>query len=482
MKKIVVTLLFICFSQNIFAQSAQVVVNPENKAQQLEGWGVSLCWWAHMCGKMSDEQIDVLVDWLTSPEGLNYNLFRYNIGGGDDPQNRNCELHHMAKGKGLRAEMPGFKLYPESAYDWSADSSQVKIMLKIREKRPEAIFEAFSNSAPWWMTISGCCAGNKDAGTDNLHPKYYDAFAQYLVDVCQHMKLQYGIEFRSLEPFNESLSNYWGQSGSQEGCHFDVATQVKVIDILHKKLQKSGLKTVISASDETSTAHALTAFDGYGKALKQIGQWNVHTYGATNQERQELYNRVKAANLPLWMSESGSGGNGIAGNINMLQRLFDDMRYLQPIGWCDWQYIEEKGDQWNLVLGNYKEQSFKRVKNYYVRQQVTRFIKSGYSFLQVDNDQTLAAISPDDKTLVIVCLNNTEEFAKMKYQIPVAVRDMVRIYTTSVSEDLCPSLGVVVDNEIEVSLPPHAVKTMVLKTDNCQRVNESTGQRVVAEL
>lgn len=33
-------------------------------------------------------------------------------------------------------------------------------MLKIIEKRPDAIFEAFSNSAPWWMTYSGCCAGN----------------------------------------------------------------------------------------------------------------------------------------------------------------------------------------------------------------------------------------------------------------------------------------------------------------------------------
>lgn len=47
-------------------------------------------------------------------------------------------------------------------------------MLKIKEKRPDAIFEAFSNSAPWWMTYSGCCAGNTSLFKDNLKPEYYD--------------------------------------------------------------------------------------------------------------------------------------------------------------------------------------------------------------------------------------------------------------------------------------------------------------------
>jgi len=45
---------------------------------------------------------------MTSSTGLNYKYFRYNIGGGDDPENKNCTPHHMGNGKGLRAEMEGF--------------------------------------------------------------------------------------------------------------------------------------------------------------------------------------------------------------------------------------------------------------------------------------------------------------------------------------------------------------------------------------
>lgn len=75
------------------------IVCPLAPRQTLEGWGVSLCWWANMCGKWSDPQIDELVDWMVNPEGLNWNLFRYNIGGGEEPNWANCKEHHWGTEK-----------------------------------------------------------------------------------------------------------------------------------------------------------------------------------------------------------------------------------------------------------------------------------------------------------------------------------------------------------------------------------------------
>ena len=238
------------------ADTATYVINPAAVRQDFEGWGISLCWWANMCGRWGDDKIDELVDWLVSPGGLNYRIFRYNIGGGDDPENKNCTPHHMGAsgGKGLRAEMEGFKDGPDGDYIWTRDAAQRKIMLKIKEKRPDAIFEAFSNSCPYYMTYSGCCAGNTDAGADNLRPEYYEEFAHYLVDVCKHYKEVYGIEFRTLSPFNEPMTSYWGANGGQEGCHFDVDSQIEFLKVLHPILEASGLNTVISASEETDAA------------------------------------------------------------------------------------------------------------------------------------------------------------------------------------------------------------------------------------
>ena len=157
----------------------EYAVDVDARCQMVEGWGVSLCWWANMCGRWDEESVDRIIDWMVSPEGLNWNIFRYNIGGGDDPAWTNCTVHHMGKGKGLRAEMEGFQDERGGPYHWQRDSAQRRIMLKIKEKRPDAIFEAFSNSPPWWMTVSGCAAGHKDALTDNLRTDCYEDFARY---------------------------------------------------------------------------------------------------------------------------------------------------------------------------------------------------------------------------------------------------------------------------------------------------------------
>ena len=387
------------------------LVQPELIRQHFDGWGVSLCWWANMCGRWSDQKIDEIVDWLVSPTGLNFRIFRYNIGGGDDPQNRNCTAHHMASGKGVRAEMEGFKDSPDDDYHWDRDAAQRKIMLKIKEKRPDAVFEAFSNSAPYYMTYSGCVAGNTNANDDNLRPEYYEEFAHYLVDVCVHYRDVYGIEFKTLEPFNEPVTNYWYAGGSQEGCHFGLSAQVAFLKVLSPILKVSGLNTVISASDETSVSQSVTDLKRYVSdgIVPLIGQWNAHTYTANIQVRTQLAQLAYDQKVPLWMSEVGAGGSGIAGNLSLAQKLIDDMRYMQPETWVDWQYVEENNEQWCLVRGNFSNQTYSKVKNYSVRQQFSRFIREGYDIITSLNNQTVAALNAMGDTLVLVVLNEGGE-------------------------------------------------------------------------
>lgn len=102
------------------------------------------------------------------------------------------------------------------------------------------------------MTYSGCAAGNEDPLKDNLKPEYYEMFCDYLLDVCKHYKTTYQIDFKTLEPFNESFSDYWYAEGSQEGCHFEPESQMKIIRMLYPKLKATGLNTLLSASDETN--------------------------------------------------------------------------------------------------------------------------------------------------------------------------------------------------------------------------------------
>ena len=432
------------------------IVDPSVHYQTVEGWGASLCWWAHMCGQWDEDKIDDLIDWITSPDKLNMNIFRYNIGGGDDPSHIGG---HMTKGKGKRAEMEGFRPSPDLPYDWSSDAGQRLIMLKIREKRSDAVFEAFSNSPPYWMTISQCSGGHYKADQDNLAPEHYGAFCDYLIDVCRHYRDHYGIEFKTLEPFNEPTSSYWYYQGSQEGCHFEPESQVQLLRILSEKLRQSGLKTVLSASDETNVSsfiRVLKHYESAGDIYPLLGQLNTHTYWATNEERKEARELVNVSGLPCWQSETGpsnGSGSGLTSNLNLAQKLFNDMRYLHPTAWLDWQLVEEHGSEWCQIRGNFATQEYEVVKNLYVRMQVTRFIKQGYVIIETNRDNLLAALSPNGRELVVVLLNQNpvESSATLDLSRFSKVGKSIKLYRTSATED-CTSITV---------LPPLENKKMV---------------------
>jgi len=454
------------------------VINPNARRQTFDGWGVSLCWWANMCGKWSDEKIDEIVDWLVSPEGLNFSIFRYNIGGGDDPANANCTPHHMGKGKGLRAEMEGFKDSSDGPYIWERDAAQRKIMLKIKEKRPDAVFEAFSNSCPWYMTYSGCVAGNVNASKDNLRPEYYEEFAHYLVDVCKHYKDEYGIEFKTLDPFNEPMTNYWGANGGQEGCHFDVNSQIAFLKVLHPILKESGLSTVISASDETSVGQSVNDFIAYREAgvLEFVGQWNTHTYTADNNSRSRISALCNEEKMPLWMSEVGAGGSGFSGNINLAQKLINDMRFIAPSAWIDWQYIEENNDQWCLVKAlSFAEGKYQKVRNYSVRSHFSRYIKSGYTILTSLNSKSLVALSPKGDELVIVAINSSGISTDHTADLSMfeSVGSDIKGIITDENKDMANFDGFELDGKnLRFTLPDVCVVTLVVPVKTSEPVAE----------
>jgi len=471
-RTILAALLLGVFSFHLHAQSSEtenLVLSQNYESQQLEGWGVSLSWWANVCGKWSNEQTDQIIDWLVGEDGLGYNIFRYNIPGGDDPENRNCKIHHMAYGKGLRAEMQGFKASPTASYNWGADAGQRNILLKIKQRKPDAIFEAFCNTPPYFMTYSGCASGAKRGCDDNLRTDRYVDYARYLIDVCQHHRSSYGIEFKTLEPFNEPETDYWQAGGGQEGCHFELSTMINFTKVIAPMLRKSGLKTVLAMTDETSVAQSVRDYEAFRldtAAFNAVGQWNVHTYEADEASRMKLQKMVKSDKKTLWMSETGMSGDGLKGNLQLTQRLFDDMRLLQPQAWCDWQAVEENNDQWCTITGNFQTGEASRNKNYFVRKQVTHFIRPGFRFIYTPSAQTLAAASPTRTQLVVVNINLGEETRhfSLDFSDYERIKGNVKAYITDESRNCavtkCPAPKRKV---VEYSLPPNSIQTLVIQ-------------------
>ena len=465
--------LLSCFSVCMFcvgnAQKVEddgnVEINASCRLQTLEGWGTSLCWWAAQVGLWDSKKVNEITNFIVSPDKLNMNIFRYNIGGGDDPSHIGG---HMVKGKGRRAEMEGFKVSSTAPYNWNADAAQRKILLMLKKKREDAIFEAFSNSAPYWMTYSGCAAGNNDALKDNLKPEYYGQICDYLIDVCKYYKQRFNVNFRTLEPFNESLSNYWYNQGTQEGCHFEPQSQINLIRLLYGKLRASGLRTEISASDETSLSHTIKIQHVYhdaGDIWNKLGQINTHTYSGSDAERSKVHDLSVQAGKRLWQSETGpSGGKGLKSNLMLTQKMFDDLKIMQPVAWLDWQTMEESGDEWCVMNGNFKTHEFHLVKNFYVRMQITRFFKRGYTLVGCDAKNILVAVSPSKKECVIAILNDSaSEQSKTLHLVGFHGLHHVNVWRTSETEDCKQLASTTVDKNLMICVAPaYSLTTFVI--------------------
>ena len=404
------------FSSLAFAQT-KVVVDPGKKYQVFEGWGTSLCWWAVKAGAWSEVNRSKLIGAIADPDtGLGYTIFRYNIGGGDQPGH-----DHLTKGDG-GGKVPGYKPTEKGDYDWTADPYQRAIALELAKRVKDPIFEAFSNSPPWWMTKSGCVSGSND-GSDNLKEDYFDDFADYLSEVALHFKTEWGLTFRTVEPFNEPSAGWWKANGGQEGCGFK-NNQSKMIVELGKALQKKGLfpETSVSAADETSIKQAHDQLGNYtAEALSYLGQVNTHSY-SDGSYRKQLFNRAFGLNKRLWQSETGplskSGDEHIA--LWMANVIIQDLRDMHAEAWVDWQ-IGDPAENWRSLALNHSKQTFTPNARYYMHAAFSRYIRPGSRIIDSDNGNTLAALTPDG-ALVLIVRNSGSSDVKYNFDLSEFVK------------------------------------------------------------
>jgi O-glycosyl hydrolase len=453
-----------------------VSVDATTRYQTFEGWGTSLCWFGNVVGGYEDANRNAIADRLfDANEGLGLNVVRYNIGGGDAPGH-----DHMGAGK----EMPGFKASAASAYDWTADANQRWMLDAARERIPPEQFvaEAFSNSPPYWMTVSGCASGASDGG-NNLKSDQYDEFADYLTEVVLHFKDTWGIEFRTLEPFNEPASDWWRAEGAQEGCGFDRPSQSQLIGLVRSSLDAKGLTAVgIAASDETGIDVAVDTYNALtATARGQIVQINTHAYSGSR--RAELLALATRDDKRIWSSEiDGSGAPApfdvfahnhadIVPGLDLAQRITRDLKDLRSHAWIFWQAVENEDAQvslnknWGLLHTDFTggDQSHVLTKKYHSFAQYTRAIRPGYQQIAAGHADAVAFFG--EGKLVIVQRNAAQTGAVHEYDLSSfgSVGARATVHRTSANEDYAELPAVcVADKKLVAEISGRSITTFVI--------------------
>lgn len=452
------------------AESRIVHLQTPTAEVRFDGWGTSLCWFANAVGRWPEPHRSAIADALFAPTGLGLTFVRYNIGGGENPEHR-----HMPWFR----QMEGFSPAP-GEWNWSADPGQ-RWMLAAALQRGAMHVEAFSNAPPYWMTLSRCVSGGADPNQDNLDPRHETAFADYLATVVQRLQADDGIRFDTIDPMNEPFTDYWRANGRQEGCHFDRASQARLIESLRAALDRRGVKNVrISAADETNYARAIDTWKSYDAATRaRVDVINAHAYDTAR--RAELRALARESRKPLVMSEvDGCGGNphdhtAIGPALVLAGQIVDDLRDLQPQRWTFWQAVEDESGMvdancnWGLIhadlLGN--KHTWTVTKKYFAMAQFTKFIRPGSVWASCDDADTVAMHDPARHTLTLVTRNARTAAEQVTYDLSAFPADAARveIHRTSAGENMArqPAAELSPDRRLTLALPAESVTTIVVR-------------------
>lgn len=426
------------------AVDATVVIDPANAstfhAGKFEGWGTSFCWWANRIGYSDTLTQQAAQAFYDKEQGLGLNIIRYNVGGGDDP-----EHDHITR---TDSDMPGYAINPSYdeatgeytwEYDWSADANQRNVLLQaLKVCGEDAVVEGFSNSAPYFMTNSGCSSGAQLSNKNNLKDDAYDAFAQYIADVTEYYKDTYNVDFSSYSAMNEPYTDYWGAySWKQEGCHFDMGeSQSQMLLSLRNALDAKGLDQVqVSGTDETSIDVQILSYGQLSQEAKDVvDRIDTHTYGGSRREALRTLAETEGKNL--WMSEvdggdtAGENAGEMGAGLWLAQRVITDMNELRPSAWVMWQAIDNhicaegyqgrtdsgmpdiSGGYWGLAVADHDEQQLILTMKYYALGQFTRYIRPGYTIISGD-EHSLAAYDAEGHRLIVVMTNVTGKDRKV---------------------------------------------------------------------
>jgi hypothetical protein len=236
---LVIPLIAACGSQG---DGLLTVTVDRSDAYTFQGWGTSLAWWANVVGSSEGRGGGAAIphDWSDQArQSIEHQLFdqpsaghqlggdwlgmtvaRYNIGASPPTPADYAQLDYHVRDRfgnpcpklGVARQVPS-PGDPQGGMDLGRDSRQLNVMATVddilHQQGATPVYEAFANSPPWWMTISGCPTRNPP-GIDNLAADQYKAYADYLVNVIHqfHQGFQVmvdgqpehkGIDFATLE-------------------------------------------------------------------------------------------------------------------------------------------------------------------------------------------------------------------------------------------------------------------------------------------
>ena len=320
----------------------KINLSDAKQLQQLKGWGTSACWWSQYC---ADEKTqNEIANLLYGDDGLKLNIYRYNVGGGYDPDN------YRVKDPWRRSE--SFMLYDrekeETSWDFSRDKNAVTMMKKCLDLGNIDTLILFANSPHYSQTSTGQASGSLLYHTCNIPKSKYMDFVNYFLDVTEHF-LNEGFPVNYISPINEPQWKWGGSYVWQEGCHYETEEVIEILHLFAEEIIRRKLPVKLYAPESGEflgkTVDYLEAMLEDEKIMEVLGVFAFHSYHSDFEPeiRYEFFERLAKPNpdIRFDMSEwcelpNKSHTKNFKGALITARIISQDLIFTRSESWTSW--------------------------------------------------------------------------------------------------------------------------------------------------
>ena len=400
----------------------KINLSSAKQLQQLKGWGTSACWWSQYC---ADEKTqNEIAELLYGNSGLKLNIYRYNVGGGTDPDN------FRVKDPWRRSE--SFMLYDReeetTSWDFSRDKNAVKMMKKCLDLGNIDTLVLFANSPHYSQTSTGQASGSLLGHTCNIPKSKYKAFVDYFLDVTEHF-LNEGFPVNYISPINEPQWKWGGSYVWQEGCHYETEEVIEILHLFAEEIirRKLPVKLYTPESGEFlgKTIEYFNAIIKDEKIMEALGVFAFHSYHSDNKPemRYDFYEKLAKPNpnIRFDMSEwcelpNKSHTKNFKGALITARIIGQDMIFTRSESWTSWVAVNGIALKDGFDFSDALMSASPDFSNWYINERYygfahySKYIPVGSFALDIglrptennNNFNASAFKTPDNKTVLVV--------------------------------------------------------------------------------
>lgn len=463
------------FFSGLFGTTMRINVNSTIKKQEIDGWGTSACWWSQ---KIDDaETREYLAKMLYSEEGLGLNIYRYNVGGGVNPE------HNRVDPNSSRSTESFYYFNEETGkyeYDFTRDANAQAFLDEALKYGCIDTVVLFANSPHYSMTISGEATGSYyGEGTTNLSEEHYQDFVDYFLTITEYF-IDKGVPVKYISPINEPQWDWGGDWVGQEGCHYEPNQVYDLIKLFSKGIDERGLDVKLSVPESGEigdlTKTYFSSLKNDKDIYKNIGAFAYHSYWRDTRpiEKKDFgywLEKNHYTDKKIEMSEwcelpCEHDVNDVEGAVIMARIIANDMYYTGANSWTSWVAVNTTGIREDGAKISdamfYADDNFDKIEmaqRYYAMAHFSKFVPAGSKMVSATantyptakdewgNEYYLtnfaAFKTPDGKTVLVIA---NEDDAK-KINLSVSAKNMT-VYTTDE------------DHKLEVTYSGKAMKSI----------------------